>query len=706
MNRFLGGVRAAGFNSARVHCWRIAAVLIACMLLSAPASAQSAGYWHTSGGQILDSNNHPVRISGINWYGFETTDEIAHGLWAQDYKAILNAIKNNGYNVIRIPFSNQMVEQPIVPTNISYSGSGGAINTELQGLNSLQILDQIIDAAGSLGLRVILDNHRSEAGNSAEDSGLWYTAQYPESAWIQDWTMLAQRYQNNPTVIGVDLRNEPHNATSGGACWDCGTITNDWHLAAERGGNAVLAVNPQLLIAVEGTDCYNGDCDWWGGNLEGAANSPVVLSTPNQLIYSAHDYGPNLYVQNWFNSSTTPTSLEQVWTKYWAYLSLNGVAPVWLGEFGTTNNASDIQSSAAGSQGQWFETLVGFLQANSQLNWTYWALNGEDSYALLDSNYDPTPVSAEKQQMLAGIQFQSSGATPTPTPTGSATPSPTATPKPTPSPTATPKPTATPQPTSTSTPISGASSCRVAYSVGNDWGSGFTAALTVSNTGSSAVNGWQLTWVWPGNQTISGAAWNANSVQSGHNATLSNATWNPTISAGGSQTGIGFNAAYSGVNQAPTAFYLNGTLCASGSSPAPTPTPTPIATPTPVPTATPTPQPTATPTPQGGASCHVNYGVSSDWGSGFTAALTVSNTGSTAISGWQLTWAWAGNQTISGGAWNATSIQSGRNATLTNATWNPVISAGGSQPRIGFNATYSGVNQAPSAFYLNGTLCH
>ncbi len=696
-----GGVCAAVCTSARAHWWSMAAAMIACILLCAPVRAQSAGYWHTSGGQILDSSNHPVRISGINWYGFETTDEVVHGLWAQDYKAILSAIKNNGYNVVRIPFSNQMVEQPIVPSNISYSGSGGAINTDLQGLNSLQILDQIIDAAGSIGLRVILDNHRSEAGNSAQASGLWYTAEYPETAWIQDWTMLARRYQGNPTVVGVDLRNEPHNATSGGACWDCGTPANDWHLAAERAGNAVLAVNPKLLVAVEGTDCYNGDCDWWGGNLEGAANSPVVLSVPNQLIYSAHDYGPNLSAQNWFNSSTTPASLDQVWTKYWAYLSINGVAPVWLGEFGTTNNSADIQSSAAGSQGQWFEALVGILKANPQLNWTYWALNGEDGYALDDSNYDPTPVSAEKQQMLASIQFQTPGATPTPTATASATPAPTTSAQP------------------TSTPTSGGSSCSVAYSVINDWGSGFTAALSVSNTGSSAIDGWRLAWTWPGNQTISGSAWNATASQSGHNVTLTNAAWNASIPAGGSQAGIGFNAAYSGVNQAPTAFYLNGKPCATtGPSPSPTPSPTPAPTPsptpaptpvptrTPAPTATTTPRPTATPTPVGGASCHVSYGVSSDWGSGFTAALSVSNTGSSAIDGWRLTWTWPGNQTISGGAWNATASQSGHNVTLTNATWNAVIPAGGSQSGIGFNANYSGVNQPPSAFYLNGNLCH
>ena len=372
-------------------------------LLTAAANAQGAGYWHTGGAQIYDSNNQPVRIAGINWYGFETTDAVVHGLTSQDYKAILGTIHTQGYNTVRIPFSNQMVETPGTNLNISYYGNFGPINTDLQGLNSLQVLDKIVAYAGSIGLKIILDNHRSEAGNSAEPNGLWYTSSYPESNWIADWQMLAARYAGNPAVIGFDLRNEPHNAYAGGACWDCGGV-NDWHLAAARGGNAVLAINPNLLIFVEGTDAYNNDYYWWGGNLEGVSNSPVVLSTANRLVYSAHDYGPNEYGQTWFNNDSQ-ASLDGVWTTHWGYISQQGIAPVWVGEFGTENVDSDVYGSASGSQGLWFQSLIGYLKAQPSLNWTYWALNGEDSYGLLDSNYDATPVSASKQNSLATIQF-------------------------------------------------------------------------------------------------------------------------------------------------------------------------------------------------------------------------------------------------------------------------------------------------------------
>ena len=67
---------------------RIACAL-ALFFCTAFVHAQGAGYWHTSGAQILDANGTAVRIAGINWYGFETTDLVVHGLNAQDYKTIL-----------------------------------------------------------------------------------------------------------------------------------------------------------------------------------------------------------------------------------------------------------------------------------------------------------------------------------------------------------------------------------------------------------------------------------------------------------------------------------------------------------------------------------------------------------------------------------------------------------------------------------------
>jgi endoglucanase len=501
------------------------------------ASDVGAGFWSTSGNEIIDSDGNPVRIAGVNWYGFETPDEIAHGLWAQDYHTIIDDIKNLGYNTIRIPFSNQMVEDPIVPTNLAFTNNTGPINTSLEGLNALQDLQQIVTYAGEEGLKVILDDHRSEAGESAEADGLWYTSTYTSQDWVNDWVTLATMFAGDPTVVGFDLRNEPHTPAGDtyaeGATWGTGNPATDVRLAYEQAGDAILAVDPGALIFCEGISEYPDpssstgyDTTWWGGDLQGVAQYPVVLSEPDHVVYSAHDYGPDLYQQTWFNSSTTPASLDAVWNMYWGYIYADDIAPIWVGEFGTDNTASDIESTTPGSQGQWFESLVAYLDANPWMGWTYWALNGEDEYALLDSNYDPTPVSAEKQDLLETIQFPLPGAQ-----------------------------NGTPPPTGSSAPVS----CEAAYSLVNSWASGFQAQVVLTNTGTSAISPWTLTWTFPGDEVIS-SLWDATYTQSGENVTAAAESYNATIEPGASVT-VGFTGTYTSSDASPTSFSVNGTAC-------------------------------------------------------------------------------------------------------------------------------------------------
>jgi endoglucanase len=532
---------------------------------AAPAHAASgvgAGYWHTSGSQILDSNGDPVRIAGINWYGFETTDEVAHGLWAQDYHTIIDDIKDLGYNTIRIPFSNQMVEDPIVPSNLSYYGQSGPINTDLEGLNSLQILDKIIAYAGQDGLKVILDDHRSEAGNSAEANGLWYTSTYTNQDWVNDWTTLATRYANNPTVIGFDLRNEPHTPAGDtyaeGATWGTGNTSTDVRLAYEAAGDAILKVDPSALVFCEGISEYPDsssstgyDGTWWGGDLQGVAQYPVVLSSPGHVVYSAHDYGPDEYQQTWFNSSTTTASLDAVWNQYWGYIPQQGIAPLWVGEFGTGNSASDVSDSTAGSQGQWFSSLVSYIGANS-LSWTYWALNGEDSYGLLDSNYDPTPALAAKQSALAAIQFPLSGAG---GPTGSASPSASPSTSPSASPSSTPSTspsasTSASASASPSSPASGGGACTATVTTQSSWSGGFVDSVSVTDSGTQQLSSWTVTFTWPGDQKIT-SAWGANETQSGEAVTLTSLSYDGSLAPGSSLTNVGVQGTYSASDALP-----------------------------------------------------------------------------------------------------------------------------------------------------------
>jgi hypothetical protein len=117
-------------------------------------------------------------------------------------------------------------------------------------------------------------------------------------------------------------------------------------------------------------------------------------------------------------------------------------------------------------------------------------------------------------------------------------------------------------------------------------------------------------------------------------------------------------------------------------------------------------QVSATTLPGGGPSCHIVYTITSQWPGGFGAAITIDNTGSTALSNWTLTWAFANGQTITQ-LWNGNETQSGANVTVTNMSYNGNIPAGGNYSAMGFNGTWNNTTNAiPVSFAVNGTTCN
>ena len=103
--------------------------------------------------------------------------------------------------------------------------------------------------------------------------------------------------------------------------------------------------------------------------------------------------------------------------------------------------------------------------------------------------------------------------------------------------------------------------CQVAYARTSEWAGGFTANVTITNTGTTAVNGWTLTFSFPGDQKITNA-WSATTTQSGAAVTATNAGYNGAIAPGGT-TSFGFQGTWATSDASPTAFTLNGTACTS-----------------------------------------------------------------------------------------------------------------------------------------------
>ncbi len=522
-----------------------AALLAAAIVFLSPASPVSAGtgvgYLHTDGRLIKDANNQTIRITGINWFGMETDNKTFHGLWANapaTWRGQIDRMAALGFNTIRVPYSGDALRADARATSIN-----DFTNPDLIGLHPLEILDRIINYAGTKGMRIILDRHRP---TSAGQTALWYTPTVSEASIIADWRTLAQRYAGNTTVIGADLFNEPHSEgvdpNGTGACWGCGVQTRDWRLAAERIGNAILQVQPNWLIFVEGVSCLSGgnanewdnipdpwqNCDWWGGNLSQAIAQPVRLSVANRLVYAPHDYGISVYDrQPWFREANFPNNLPGVWDMFWGNINKQNVAPIMLGEFGSTlANPLDVQ---------WLTTLMSYLTANG-MSFTYWSWNpnsGDTGGIALDDWYS---VNQQKMNILTPHLNPPNSNNPSPSVsvTRSVTPSPSISPSPSPSP----------------NPNPGA--CTAVYTINNQWPGGFGVTVRVTNNGTApTTNGWRVGWTYTAGQTITNL-WEGSFTQppgSGQ-VTVSPAAHNRVIAAGQSAS-FGFNGSWSGSNPIP-----------------------------------------------------------------------------------------------------------------------------------------------------------
>jgi endoglucanase len=384
-----------------------AATLVAVTISATPAAAAGTGtgFLHTSGNKIVDSTGATVRLTGINWFGMETDNRTFHGLWASvTWTSMIDHMASLGYNTIRVPYSGDALKPGATATGIN-----DFTNPDLVGLSPLQILDKVVDYAGRRGMRIVLDRHRPSA---AGQTPLWYTSSVSEASMIADWQTLARRYAGNPTVIGGDLFNEPHaegtDPNGTGACWGCGATARDWRLAAQRIGNAVLSANANWLVFVEGVSCPSGgspnvwdgvpddpmECDWWGGNLARAGEFPVQLSVPNRLVYAPHDYGISVFDrQPWFKDPNFPNNLPAVWDHFWGYLHRQNIAPIMVGEFGSTlANPLDTQ---------WLTKLMSYMGTGvNGMSFTYWSWNPNsgDTGGIVQDDW--VTVNQNKQSIL------------------------------------------------------------------------------------------------------------------------------------------------------------------------------------------------------------------------------------------------------------------------------------------------------------------
>jgi len=361
-------------------------VAVVCLLLvslvgySYAAQQCFKSFSFTSENGQLNVNGIPFILKGASWFGFETSNNVFHGLWAQDYHTLLKFLSSNGFNGIRVPFYLDLVIKDAQPNSINFY----QMNADLQNLTSLQVLDKVISAAADLGLLIMLDLHSFQAGTFMQD-GLWYDTAHPESLVLQGWDKLIARYANQWNVIAFDLKNEPFSTTWGGSS------TTDWSAATVRIANHILSTanGARFLVFVEGTlsspPCAQ-NC-FWGENLQGPLSSPITISNQKKLVYSPHCYGPSVAYQPYFNDPTFPNNMPAIWDAHWGTVNKKTGQAVVLGEWGGQLSNPD---------GTWLNAFVKYLLQRNLTSQFFWCLNPDsgDTGGLLLDDWK-TPVTAK-----------------------------------------------------------------------------------------------------------------------------------------------------------------------------------------------------------------------------------------------------------------------------------------------------------------------
>ncbi|WP_239145975.1 cellulase family glycosylhydrolase [Actinoplanes couchii] len=611
----------------------------------AVSAAPPADDWlHVSGNQIVDAAGNPVWLTGANWFGFNATERVFHGLWSANITDITRQMSQRGINLVRVPISTQLLLEWKAGTFVAPNVNTYA-NPELTGLNSLQIFEYWLELCERFGIKVLLDVHSAEADNSGHVHPVWWKGSITPELFYQGWEWAANRWKNDDTIVAFDIKNEPHGTPNDTvrAKWDGSTDVDNWKHTAETAAKRILAINPEVLIVVEGNEVYpregetwnspNTDPDrspnyyynWWGGNLRGVKDHPISLgANQDQLVYSPHDYGPLVFNQPWFDKPFDKTTLtDDVWRPNWFYLHENNTAPLLIGEWGG-------RLGQDARQDKWMTALRDLI-AENKLHQTFWVLNpnsGDTGGLLLDDwkTWDEQkyallkPALWQYQNRFVGLDHQ--------------------------------------------VPLGGDGST-TGISLGQRYGNGGEPGDTTAPSAPGQPTAGPIT---ANSAALSWAAATDNVGVTAYDV-LRNGTVIATVSATSyTATGLTANTAYSFSVRARDAA---GNVSAASAARSVT---------------------TSSGTGGGGdQGCSATFATISSWNGGFQAEVTVKNTGTTAGAAWTVSWTYPSTTTVAS-LWNG--VLGTPAVTVRNAAHNGALAPGASTT---FGFTANGPAATPAA---------
>ncbi|EFA77783.1 putative cellulase [Heterostelium album PN500] len=336
---------------------------------------QSSVTYTTSGTQ-LQMNGQTIRVQGIAWFGLETLTFSPGGLQTKSVEQLLDVLVAQKFNVLRLPFSVDMILKPRMPNQINYG-----LNPNLAGLNAFQVFEYITKACATRGILVVAEMHRFDPNDYIP--GLWYSTQciynidgqcinYTTDVVTNAWITVVNTLQKYWNFWAVDVKNEPH----GTATWGTGNTATDWDAAFKNIANTIQSKTGfKGVYFIEGIEnnagsiCSPATGNWWGGNLSPQQCFPVFLATPNKLVFTPHTYCSSVSDQPYFNDPSYPSNMPSVWDASFGFLKSS--QPVVIGEWGCKNNNT--------KNSKWISSFVSYLKSTGMTNHIYFSLNPDSA---------------------------------------------------------------------------------------------------------------------------------------------------------------------------------------------------------------------------------------------------------------------------------------------------------------------------------------
>jgi endoglucanase len=330
------------------------------LLLSSPSAHSQNQFVTTHGKQFLTPDGKPLILRGMNlgnWlvpegYMFkfksansprliETVinqlvgEDEARSFWKTYRNNYITAedihlLKKLGFNSVRIPFNYRLFVSVDDPSKLDGDG--------------YQLLDRVVKWCKQEGLYVILDMHAApggQTGDNIDDSfgyPFLFESNESQELTVKIWQKIATQFQNEPTVLGYDLLNEPI-ATH----FDSNYFNPKLEPLYRKIVSGIRTVDKNHIVFLGGAQ--------WDGNFR-------VFGPPfdNKLAYTFHKY--------WF------TVNQEAIQQYLDFRDKYNV-PVWMGESGENTD-------------EWISSYRTLLEKHD-LGWCFWPYKKVDATSCVAS---------------------------------------------------------------------------------------------------------------------------------------------------------------------------------------------------------------------------------------------------------------------------------------------------------------------------------